>query len=397
MKKFIYYLVLIIGILCPTYVFAQEYQVKELIPVDTVATVNTEKLKYNDFIYSSSVDAKGNTKITFNSISNNTMSKIPVSINLLLFDSNKKNIGIVTYCSNKDVSSNYAGFQLAGNQASTFTINVVSTKYFVDGKKPSDVAYVSVLDENKYCQVGGYDNYEGLTIDEITKGELSENVKKNNIDYKNLLKGSLIIILVIIGAVIISLVVTGMILNALYKRMYAKTTALAYIPIANVYITIKLAFGNIVAPIFLLIYFIASGLYVVGITFLLYIVSFIETIAFIIVIIKLITKKYDMLILEPSIKTNIPQVPDAGEVSKYDVNNINNVSDSNYISSDTEQETIDLSYDDVDDGDSVFDISSNNFTNNASVTSNNDEKEEEKENEDDSDEEGKSDLSKFFQ
>ena len=106
----------------------------------------------------------------FESIKNNTVSKIPISINMLLFGEDQKNIGIVTYCTDRDYGSNYDGFKLNGNQAVPFSINVVKTKYFVNGKTPGDVKYIAVLDENKYCKIGGYSNYEGLTIDEIANG-----------------------------------------------------------------------------------------------------------------------------------------------------------------------------------------------------------------------------------
>ena len=52
---------------------------------------------------------------------------------------NKKNIGFVTYCSDKDYSSNYSGFKLgSGKSNAPFSISVVS-KYFVDGYYPGDV------------------------------------------------------------------------------------------------------------------------------------------------------------------------------------------------------------------------------------------------------------------
>ena len=174
MKKILLFLVLL---LLPVMVYAED--VKTLIPVDTKVSVKTEKFDYNNFIYNSKIDEKGNSKITFDSIKNNTISKVPVSINILLFDSNKKNIGYLTYCSDKDYDSNYSGFKLNGNGSSSFTINVVS-KYFVTGNSTSDVKYISVLDENSYCQVGGYDKYKGLTLDEIVNG--TPNDERNEIE-----------------------------------------------------------------------------------------------------------------------------------------------------------------------------------------------------------------------
>ena len=169
MKKRFNIILILIIMFSPIFVFAQDYQVKQLIPVDSEATVNTDKFNYQGFKYNSTLDSKGNTKITFNSIQNNMHTSQAVSINVLLFGEDQKNIGIVTYCSNKDYGNTYEGFKLRDGQSAPFSINVVS-KYFIDGKSPRDVKYIAVLDENKYCRVGGYDNYAGLTIDEIVNG-----------------------------------------------------------------------------------------------------------------------------------------------------------------------------------------------------------------------------------
>ena len=95
MKKVIFIYFLLHFLLLP--VWAKEYNVKEYIPVDEVATVHTDKFDYKDFVFSSSVDEKGNYLLKFNSIYNNKRSRSAVSINLLIFDSNKKNIGNVLF------------------------------------------------------------------------------------------------------------------------------------------------------------------------------------------------------------------------------------------------------------------------------------------------------------
>lgn len=178
MKKIIFLLVLV---LMPIMVYAEDYDVKTLIPVNTKASVKTEKFDYNNFVYNNSVDSKGNSLITFESIKNNTVSKIPISINMLLFGEDQRNIGFVTYCTDKDLDSNYSGYKLSGNGISPFSINVVS-KYFVKGKTTSDVKYIAILDDNKYCQVGGYDKYSDLTLDEIVNGAIDK--KEDNSIHK---------------------------------------------------------------------------------------------------------------------------------------------------------------------------------------------------------------------
>ena len=165
MKK----LFLLVLLLLPIMVYAEDYEVKTLIPIDTKASVKTEKFDYNNFIYNSKVDEKGNSLITFESVKNNNVIKSFISINLLLFDENQKNIGFVAYCTDKDLDSNYADFELAGKSSAPFSINVVS-KYFVNGKSSKNVKYIAILDDNKYCQIGGYDKYKGLTLDEIVNG-----------------------------------------------------------------------------------------------------------------------------------------------------------------------------------------------------------------------------------
>lgn len=212
MKKFVFLIVLL---LLPVMVYAEDYDVKTLIPVDTKVSVKTENFDYNNFVYSSKVDDKGNGLITFESIKNNTVTKQPISINILLFDEGKKNIGFLTYCTNRDYDHNYS--QLNGNESRNFSINVVS-KYFVDDMSSKDVKYISVLDENKYCQIGGYDKYKGLTLEEIVNGPEKEvtGIEKLILDIQE--KGIMsTIVFVLVG--LIGLVILIMIISAILKKI----------------------------------------------------------------------------------------------------------------------------------------------------------------------------------
>lgn len=370
MKKIICCLFIFIVMFSPLYVLAQDYQVNQLIPVDTSATVNTEKFNYQDFMYSSQLDGRGNARITFGSIHNNTASKVPVSINVLLFGEDQKNIGIVTYCANKDYGNNYEGFKLNGNQSAPFSINVVTNKYFVDGKGPKDVKYIAVLDENKYCRVGGYSNYEGLTIDEIVNGvapsesSLSKYVK----DFKD---SGLIPMISTILVVFVGFVIYGTVVNTLHSKVYSKSTALAYLPITNIYVTFKLAFGKLVGLLAGVLCSAAIGAYVIGVPYLLYVVAALTGFAFIIIIVKLITKKYDEPVANTSLNNN-------------NSDNTNNSIENSVVNND--EEALDLSYDDdepLGSSDEGFDVSSGESAVEEN-TNNNEEKEEE------------SDLSKFF-
>jgi len=294
-------------------VFAEEYEVGTFIPVNQSATVHTEKFDYNDFTFSTAPDEKGNGKLSFSSIHNNGVSKTAVSINVYLFDESKKNVGYLTYCSDKDyVTEDNRGFKLNGGESHPFVITV-SNRYFVVGKEIKDVFYIVVKDDNKYCHVGGYDQYAGLTLEEIQGNALPEKESNFLLFFQNLFQNiaenlfqnstMTFFIISIIVALIIYFTI-GSILNKLHYRMYGKKTALCYIPIANVYITVRLAFGKIIAITFIIFYLISCGLIAIGFGILSLIFSGISGIAFLIDIIKLITKKYELLYLEPTVDTS---------------------------------------------------------------------------------------------
>lgn len=384
MKKFIYYLFIIVVLFTPIFVFGEEYKTSQLISVDTNATVSTEKFTYQDFSYRSSLDGSGNTIISFNSIINNTISKTPVSVNILLFDNDQKNIGIVTYCSNKDYGSNYEGFKLNGNQAAPFSIKISNNKYFVKGKGPGDVKYISILDENKYCKIGGYNNYEGLTVDEITNGISTDSKSELKLSkYLEEFKESGVMGIVLpIAIALIIFIVYGTIINSLYKKIYSKSSFLAYIPVGNIFVTFQVSFGKIVAFIGTLLFVVSIGLFFMGIKFILYITSVLVLIAFLIVLIKLFTKKYDLLLLEPGIQTNVSL-----ENNNIEVNNTSIVDDS--------QKALDLSYDNVDDKDindtDNLDISSGESSSNEELSDDIDNKDD-----DFYEEKDESDLTNFF-
>lgn len=319
MKRFLKVLLFIFVFFCVANVNAQSYDVGTLIPVNNSATVETDTFTYNDINFNN-YDNSGYRLISFQSITRKSSgnSPIPISINVLLFDSNEKNIGYVTYCSEKDYDGDYSGYTIKSSQSSPFTIKLVK-KYFVNKDDTlksqytfNDIAYYSVLDDNHFCKVGGYDKYKGLTLEQINNGELSNAKTKKTFNFSDIIpsiSGGVLVIVISLLIVFIALFIFGSILNALYKRMYAEKTALAYIPIANSYVCVKLAFGKIVSLVYIILFFVSIPLSFVGIgmifSSLLGVFCFI---AFIVVIIKLITKKYDLFYFEPSVKSNINQV-----------------------------------------------------------------------------------------
>ncbi len=274
-----------------------------LYPVNSSFNVETEYFNYDNVIYNSLLDNNGKATLTMGNVYNATKKKVPVSISVGLFDSEKKNMGVVNYCSTKDLESDYAFKQLTTGENTTFAIKVSQDDYISSGRELANVAYVAVFSDNKYCKVGGKDNYVGLTIEEIVDGQVSTKVEKLfSLDFlKNFKIPSLsqanIALMITILVILLIYIIQAKILNALNKRMFNKTSAMAYIPIANMYLAVKLAFGPNISKIYLIIYLISIVL-VTFVPIIPTIVSFVGGVAFIIVIIKLITKKYDLLYFE---------------------------------------------------------------------------------------------------
>ena len=396
MKKFFKLFVVFFSLCLCLNVRALKYETGELINVGEKATVDTELFTYTDFVFSDEVDSKGNGKIIFSSITNKSTEKIPVSINILLFNENLKNIGFLSYCSDLDYSSDFAQFKIASKQSVPFYINVTKRYFQKDDEKlkddeiknAKDVAFYAVLDDNKYCKTGGPTKYRGLTIEEIVSGKVVSNAKKRNdyfklsVDFVHDVNAWKYVIAIVV-VVIVSFVIQGAILNALYKRMHGKTTGLAYLPIGCNYVSMKLAFGNIVGKIYLIAFFVSVLLSFIKIgAIFLSILAIISLISFLIVIVKLITKKYDLLILDPSNKV----VPMATEYvvgdntsTSNNMNNNNNLSTNVYIMNNDveiqnvqsvpEEKTVDLNYND--NGTSNFFNNSNENTTNNNSNDNN--------------------------
>lgn len=319
MKRFLKVLLFTFVFFYVANVNAQSYDVGTLIPVNNSATVETDTFTYNDINFNN-YDNSGYRLISFQSITRKSSgnSPIPISINVLLFDSEEKNIGYVTYCSEKDYDGDYSGYTIKSSQSSPFTIKLVK-KYFVNKDDTlksqytfNDIAYYSILDDNHFCKVGGYDKYKGLTLEQINSGELSNAKTKTVFNFSDIIpsiSGGVLVIVISLLIVFIALFIFGSILNALYKRMYAEKTALAYIPITNSYVCVKLAFGKIISLIYIILFFISIPLSFAGFGMIFSsLLGVFCSIAFIVVIIKLITKKYDLFYFEPSVKSNINQV-----------------------------------------------------------------------------------------
>ena len=389
MKKFNYIIVLLLFMVfvLPINTFAAD--VMELIPVGTNTSVNTKLFQY-DFV--------ANTNgITFSNIKNNSNNKVPVSINILLFDTEKKNIGYLTYCSDKDLSSDYSGFKLNAAANSSFYINI-SSKYFVEGKTNSDIKYIAVQDENKYCEIGGYSKYNGLTLKEINDGGViaSDGVKSKMLS--SVLKNNLVMIISIALFISIGfLFIIGLFINSLHRKIYNRGSILAFLPIANIYLCVKLSFGSTVGIIYII--GVVCSLFVSRIIPLFSsVVGLLGGLSFCVVIIKLVTKNYFLFI------GNEPDSVKSLKNKKIIVKQEKVVPTVQDVVAENKEESLDLSYGNtynvnktnsaVDDMfnfngniDNNVNNSNNTFinTNQSSTNTTNNNKEEE------------SDLSKFFQ
>ena len=371
MKGVIKYLSILLLVFLSIDVYASEYKINTLIPVDSLGTVNTDKFNYIDFVYQSQLNAKGNATLKFASIKNNSLSKTAVSINVLLFDGDKKNIGFLTYCSDKDLSSDNYGFKLSANEALPFSINVTD-RYFANDKKPGDVKFIAVMDENKYCQIGGYDNYVGYTIEEIVNGDAVANSKKGfidiDIDFSFLKNKELITPVLIIIGIMTLLIIIGSIINSLYKKMEAKTTIFAYIPVVNIFIGARLAFGKIVSLGILVLYLVSIGLSLTGISLFYGVVGVISIAVIVVDIIKIVTNKYDMFIInskDKNVNTNFQENNNSSEENKIlDLSFSNNkplnadVVNSDNNTHNSMEESLDLTYSDKTNGDKQSETSS---------------------------------------
>ena len=300
MKKMLKILLLFI-MFCSLYinVNAEDYTTKQLVDYNSVASVATDTFTYSNvsFVYDQNTN---NSRFVFESVVNNTDKARPVSVDILLFNENKQNIGFVTYCSEKDYSSSpYSQMVLNGNTAVGLEIKIVD-KYFVEGYSSKDIAFYSIMDENYYCHIGGYDKYKELTIEEIIAGKV--NVEKTNaiqelLDIIDNLDYRLLFIYIMI--LIVNYIVTGIILNELNKKMNACSSPIAYVPIGNNYLSVKLAFGSLIGNIYLICLFISIVLFIFGIRIIYYIFIAISSISFILDIVKILARKYDWFVFEP--------------------------------------------------------------------------------------------------
>ena len=101
MKRIIMFITILVITLVSQNVYAANYNIKELIPVNAHTTIGTNNFRYIDFYYNDNemeADGLKNNFIIFSKIKNVSDEKRAVTVSIGLFDKDKKNIGTINYC-----------------------------------------------------------------------------------------------------------------------------------------------------------------------------------------------------------------------------------------------------------------------------------------------------------
>ena len=156
MKRIIMFITILVITLVSQNVYAANYNIKELIPVNAHTTIGTNNFRYIDFYYNDNemeADGLKNNFIIFSKIKNVSDEKRAVTVSIGLFDKDKKNIGTINYCSSKDKTSVVAGTELNPDEEKSYVIEV-NKKYLADKKTVKDLKYIIILRYNTKCTKG---------------------------------------------------------------------------------------------------------------------------------------------------------------------------------------------------------------------------------------------------
>ena len=379
-----------------------------LVPVNSSGVNNM----FEHYSYSSTqVTREGNDLYYSSTIKNNTKKASNICIEILLFNKDEKNIGVFNYNSSKDYESQFSSYEIPSGGTVAFRYKIID-KYLANKDKDTlnDIAYFSVLSDNEYCKIGGYDNYYGKSFKSIVSNigvvhsgtKFDALISKINkyIPIDGLNVGFGVGTIIIIVSIIIGLAIWiafGAFLNKLHNAMYRKTTVLAYVPVANSFLCVKMAFGKIVAFSYLGVCLLGGLLTLVGFGFIIILAELVMFGAFILDIVKLITGNYDLCNLD-NIKNNVvvDNFNNNGNNNNFINNNTINMNNNNQ-SFNNQNQTNEYGYSQDDNvkeslmgvsTDKALDEDNNMDVNTGSSNTNNNQT-----NNDDSEE---SDLSRFF-
>lgn len=198
MKRIISLITLIAIVTLTIPVQAANYELKELIPVNTPTTIVTNNFSYKEFYYNDNeleASTLKNNFIIFKGIKNISSKDLPVSISVGLFDKDKKNIGTINYCSSSDKTSVVAETILKKGEEQSYVIEI-NKKYLADKKTVKDIKYIAVLGDNITCRVQGSQDFVGMTVEEI--GIKKNSIIDSNTEFLIKIMTFIIVILVII-------------------------------------------------------------------------------------------------------------------------------------------------------------------------------------------------------
>jgi len=334
LKLFIF--TIVVAFVCSINVNAAE---PFLVPVSSSLTPQQGAINtFEHYTYDvNQIYRQGEDLYFYSNVKNNTEKPRAICVEALLFDKDEKNIGVFNYSSLKDYETQFASKKLNSGEIVSFNYKIIN-KYLADSEKTtlSDVASYAIISDNEYCKIGGYDKYEGKTFNEIvgdigtvksgTKFDalISQINKYVPIDGLNVGLGVGVIVAIVVFIIVIAIwIAYGSFLNKLHNAMYNKTTALAYVPIANSYLTVKMAFGKIVGLSYLGVSLLGGLLTLVGFGFIVAIANLALIVAFVLDIVKLVTGKYDLCYLDNANNNVI--------VNNYNQNNnVNNNINNNF-------------------------------------------------------------------
>ena len=169
---------------------AANYEMKELIPKDIKTTIKGNNLLYKDIEYK-----KG--KIVIGELKNLSDEKKSITISIGIFNSKKRNIGIINYCSTEDALEPKASSM---NYQISIDEEVLGDDYTI-----GDIKYYAVLSENSNCRLGGAKEFEGKRIKDVNAFEANE------------LSSSALLLINII-----KVITAGLVVLFLYKFLFTK-------------------------------------------------------------------------------------------------------------------------------------------------------------------------------
>lgn len=138
---------------------AANYGMRELIPNDIKTTIRGKNLLYKDIEYNDG-------KIVIGELKNLSNEKKSITISIGIFNSKKRNIGIINYCTTEntlDPKSSSLNYQIQIDK------KVLGSEYSLN-----DIKYYAVLSENNNCRLGGEKEFEGKRIKDVNAFEANE-------------------------------------------------------------------------------------------------------------------------------------------------------------------------------------------------------------------------------